>query len=211
MSMKTTIVVAALALAAGTSQAGVVAVGGATQQIAPPASCALGALESNTVTRVFPEVQNLTLAAALNVDANGAGTYNSAGSLNGGAIAPGTTVNSYYLYSDPVGGSNQVYEGFVRFDEQILGVIVLRAGLNGSDLLLGNPLTTYADNEARGLELSTNSDRFSISLSEFELRYVFRTSTATDDIRIITVPAPATLALAGMGGLAAMRRRRSVR
>lgn len=212
MRIEATIVaVTAFALAAGTSHAGVAAVGGATVQIAAPASAALGALQNNTNAWLFAERQGLTLASALSVDASGAGIYNAPGTLNGGTIASGTTVDSYYLYSDPVGGTSEVYEGFVRFDQPILGVIVLRAGLNGSDLLLGNPATIYADNNARGLELSTNADRFTITVSEFELRYVFRTSGATDDIRIITAPTPGVLSLAGISGLVALRRRRSTR
>jgi len=205
----TTIVVAsALALAAGTSHAIIVASGGSTAVIAPPASTALGALESNTDAWAFNEVQRFTLTTPLAVDATTAGTYDSNASLTPGIIPAGTMVNSHYIYSDPVGGAESVYEGFVRFSQPIIGIIIFRAGLNGSDAILGAAGTTYADNAARGLELSANADRFVITLSRFEVRYNFRTSGATDDIRVLTIPAPGAASLAAIGALAIFRRRR---
>lgn len=209
MSPLATIVAAsAFALAAGTSHAIIVASGGSTAVIAPPASTALGALESNTNAWAFNEVQRFTLTAPLAVDATTPGTYNSNASLTPGVIPAGTIVNSHYIYSDPVGGGQSTYEGFVRFSQPIIGIIVFRAGLNGSDAILGAAGTTYADNAARGLELSANADRFVITLSQFEVRYNFRTSGATDDIRVLTIPAPGAASLAAVGALAIFRRRR---
>jgi len=200
----TIVVASALALAAGTSHAIIVASGGSTAVIAPPASTALGALESNTDAWAFNEVQRFTLTTPLAVDATTAGTYDSNASLTPGIIPAGTMV----IYSDPVGGAESVYEGFVRFSQPIIGIIIFRAGLNGSDAILGASGTTYADNAARGLELSANADRFVITLSRFEVRYNFRTSGATDDTRVLTIPAPGAASLAAIGALAIFRRRR---
>jgi hypothetical protein len=204
-----TLCAAAIAACAGTfAHAAITAGGGATTIIAAPPSAVLGASESNTQTWAFNEVSNFTLTAALPVNATTPGTYTSNGALTPGVIPAGTPISSHYLYSDPVGGSLSVYEGFVEFDQPILGVIVLRADLNSSDFL-GAPGTLYADNTARGMELS-QAERFVITISGARVNYRFETSSATDDIRIITaVPAPGAAALASLSGLLAMRRRRN--
>ncbi|MDX2131412.1 MAG: hypothetical protein SFY69_05105 [Planctomycetota bacterium] len=199
--------VGALALASGVSSGAVTGVGGAATVIAPPASTVLGANQSNTQAWVFTE-GTVVLASALTLNATTPGMYTSAGSLTPGSVAAGTTVQSHYLYTDPDGSAARTYEGFVEFDQPILGVIVLRSNLNASDAALGAPGTAYADNAARGLELGSNADAFAITVSQFRVNFRFVTSTATDDIRIITAPAPAGAALAGLCGLVALRRRR---
>lgn len=208
--MRTTMGVGAAALLCGQALGAVSGTGGMAVSIAPPATTALDANESNTQARVFVEAQSHTLAAGLPADITVAGLYDAPGDLTPGVIAPGTVVNSHYLWTDPVGDAVQVYEGFVEFDQPALGIIVLRAGLNGTDVLLGNPLTLYADNAARGLELSTNADRVALSVSLFRVTFRFTTSGATDDIRVITaVPGvPAGAALVAAGGWALARRRR---
>lgn len=200
---------AALALGAGFSaQAAVSSVGGAATLIAPPPSTLLGANQSLTRAWAFDEVSNFTLASNLLVNATTPGTYNSNGTLTPGSIAAGTVINSHYLYTDPVAGTLSTYEGFVEFDQPILGVICLRADINSSDFL-GAPGTAYGDNVARGLELS-QAENFTITISGNRVNFRFNTSTATDDIRVITaVPAPGAAALLGLGGLLATRRRRA--
>lgn len=206
--MRTMICVCAGALCASAHGA-VSGTGGMAVSIAPPATTVLDANESDTQARVFAEAQTVTLAAALPVDITVAGLYDAPGDLTPGVIGAGTVVNSHYLWTDPVGDAVRVYEGFVEFNQPILGVIVLRAGLNGTDALLGNPLTLYADNAARGLELSTNADRVALSVSLFRVTFRFTTSGATDDIRVITaVPAAPAAALGTFAGLALARRRR---
>ena len=200
---------AALAASAGLSaHAAITAVGGSASLIAPPPSSVLGATESNTRAWAFNEVTNHTLATNLLVNATTPGTYTSLGSLTPGFIAAGTVINSHYLYTDPVGGANSVYEGFVEFDQPILGVICLRPDLNSTDFL-GASGTAYGDNVARGLELSQN-ERFTITIAGNRINFRLVTSTATDDIRVITaVPAPGAVALLALGGVFATRRRRS--
>ncbi|HYF13604.1 MAG TPA: hypothetical protein VD971_00880 [Phycisphaerales bacterium] len=199
-----------LAFCAGgaTAFGGIVGTGGDAIFIAAPASTALGALESDPNVHAFNEASNLVLSAGLPVNATTPGIYTSNGSLTPGIIPAGTAVNSHYIYSDPVGGGLETYQGFVDFDAPILGVIILRAALNGTDALLGAPGTVYADNAARGMELS-QGEHFTITISGTRLIYDFDTSSATDDIRVITaVPTPAGVGLAAACGLLAMRRRR---
>lgn len=201
--------VAVFLLSGAASYAGITGTGGSAVQIAPPASTVLGATEHTTQAWAFNEVTGLTLAAALSVDATTPGVYASPGVLTPGTIPAGTVINSHYLYSDPVGDALGTYEGFVDFDQPILGVIVLRSSLNATDALLGAPGTTYGDNAARGLELSANADRFVISISQTRVSFRFLTTSATDDIRIITAPAPGmACSMLGAGLVLLARRRR---
>lgn len=207
MSIRRAIGVIAFAALAGTSQAAIINSGFDATVIAAPASSALGALESTTQAWAFNEVTNFTLATNLPVNATIPGTYTSNGSLTPGVIPAGTVVNSHYLYSDPVGSAAGNYEGFVEFDAPILGVIVLRADLNSTDFL-GAPATIYADNAARGMELSAN-EAFTITITQQRVNFRFNTTSATDDIRIITaVPAPGAAGLIGLAGLTTLRRKR---
>lgn len=186
--------------------AAITAVGGAAVQIGPPTSVNLDALESNTSAFAFPEQQGVVLPAPLAVDVTAVGLVSSAGDLTPGTIPVGARVSSYLIHSDPVASGTAVYEGFVEFDETIIGLIVLRSTLGTSDPI-GNPLTIYADYTARGMELGNDQVRLVIGRTRVDFR--FNTSGATDDIRVITlVPAPASAALLGLGGLITVRRRR---
>jgi hypothetical protein len=61
------------------------------------------------------------------------------------------------------------------------------------------------------MELSGN-EAFTITLSQFRVNFRFNTTTATDDIRIITaVPAPGAAAMIGLAATACLRRRRNLR
>ncbi len=191
----------------GAAQGAITTAGGDASLGPAPASTLLDALESNSIVRAFNEASGFTLATNLPVNATSPGVYNSNAALTPGVIAAGTVVNSHYLYADPVGNGPAAYEGFVEFDQPILGVIVLRNALNASDFL-GAVGTLYGDNAARGMELSGN-EAFSITVSQFRVNFRFNTSGATDDIRVITaVPAPGAAAMLCLGAAVSMRRRR---
>ncbi|MDX2146822.1 MAG: hypothetical protein SFZ23_04810 [Planctomycetota bacterium] len=199
---------AALAGAATVSFGAISSVTGSALLISPPPSTALGALQSNTRAPAFDERQDLVLGAGLSVDITTPGIYDALSDLTPGVIAAGTRVHSHYLYADPERRESTVYEGSVLFDQQVLGIIVLRSALNASDAALGAPGTIYADNEARGLEFG--QDRVTLVLSGNRVNFRFTTSTATDDIRVITaVPAPAGVLALAPALLATLRRRRA--
>lgn len=205
--IRRTTFVGALALVPVCAQASIIATGGDAMLIGAPASSALGAMESNTVAPCWNEVSTFTLTAPLAVNATMPGTYASVGSLTPGIIPAGTVVSSHYLYSDPVGSAAGLYQGFMDFDQPVIGVIVLRSELNASDWV-GAPGTVYADNVARGMEVVSN-EFFFLSVSTFRVGFQFNTTSATDDIRVITlVPAPGVAGLCAVLGAAAMRRRR---
>jgi hypothetical protein len=206
MIVKVLIAAASSALAAGSSMGSISSVSGAVALISPPVSTALNATESDTAAWAFDEVQGYTLPVGIAVNATLAGSYLSNGSLTPGVIPAGSVVNSHYIYADPFTGGT--FDGTVIFNQPIIGVIVLRSELNASDAFLGAPGTIYADNSARGMELNANADRFQIDVGLFEIRFRFSTGTATDDIRVLTIPAPATAGLVSIAALAAVRRRR---
>lgn len=181
---------------------------GATTIVSPPASVLLGASESNTNTMAFDEVQNFLLPVSVAVDITAVGLVSAAGDLTPGVIPAGTRVSSHLLRSDPIGSGVSVYEGSATFDGLIVGIIVNRQLLNLSDAALGNPLTTYGDYEARGLEIG-GGDTVRLVVGRTTVTYRFSTSTATDDIRVITiVPATSSAGVLGLAGLAALKRRR---
>lgn len=213
MSARTSAAAIALAASSGLvlasgAHAAVIGTTGQVVAIAPPANTTLDAFESNTEARVWTERANVTLANALDVDITTPGLYDAAGDLTPGVIPAGTVVTSHYLRTDPIGESVRVYEGTATFSDTIIGIIVGRTRLNATDLLLGAPGTIYANNSARGLELSANADRVLLTLTQNEVRIRWTTSGATDDIRVITVPTPASAGIAACMGLAAVRRRR---
>lgn len=207
MSKRSMCVAAAITLAsAACAQASIVTVGGDLQQIAPPASTLLGAVQDNVFARIFPERVGHSLGGALPVQITAPGLVNAASDLTPGFVPAGTVFDCFYLWSDPVVGSVQNYSGFVIFDQPIIGIIVGRQELNLTDAPLGNPGTAYGDNSARGLELG--SDQLILSVSMFRVDFAFNTSTATDDIRIITLPTPGAAGLLGLAAAAGLRRRR---
>lgn len=191
---------------ASAARAAVVTTGGAAALGPAPSSVLLNATESNTAAPVFAERQHVTLASGLSVDISTAGLYDAPGDLTPAMLPAGMRVSSYYLFSDPVGQAQNAYEGFVVFDEPIIGIIVERPALSASDTVLGLAATTYGDFPARDLELG--GDRVLLTVSTFRIDFRFSTSSAADHIRIVTLPAPGAAAAALMGMLAAARRRR---
>jgi hypothetical protein len=215
------LVVLALLLGTGaSSRAGYSSETGAVQVIAAPPSVQPGALMSNTFVQTFVEHQSLTLTSSVHVDDTAAGTFTSPASLVGGSIASGSQVDSYFFHSDPTAKA-ETYTGSVTFTSDIIGVIVLSHSLNLTDAQLGAVGTSYPTGVSnRGLELGTTSDKDSFTLSADlkTLTFSLHTSSAIDEIRVLTeptaVPEPASalllgLAIPGVLGLARLRRNRN--
>ena len=167
---------------------------GQVSVIAPPASVVVNSgLESNSLAYFYTEKRDFTLGSTVTVDAHGAGLYNSNATLNGGTIASGTVVDSYYLHADPVGEPTAtfLYDGSVTFDTNILGIIVLDPEFAASNGQLGHTGTLYSAS-GQGLELG-GPDTVTLTVTGETLSFHFGTSTAADDIRILTaasVPEP---------------------
>lgn len=194
------------------SGAAVVATTGAVELVAIPPSLVLGDFESSTRARVMFERSRL-LSLPLNVDITAAGLYDQTADLTPGPIPAGTMIQSYILHADPVAGTQRVYEGSVRFDEPVVGIIIGLNRLRDTDLFLGAPGTAYdGTDQARALEFNAAGTGDEVSLSMTPDRRVvtirWSTSTALDEVRILTLPTPGTSALAVLGLAAGLRRRR---
>lgn len=207
---------AIVVLVAGTAaSAGIVATGGGVVHTAAPADSRPNAF-ADTVIHAWDERQGVELETSLLVDAMQPGTYNGQVDLTPGAILSGTIVSSHYIHFDSPGALVMSQNGWVRFDAPILGVIVLGDG-EGADHLdstdfLGAPGTIYPDAfKYRGLDFPGDLDTFTISEDRMTLIIdQLRIANPGDHVRIITetIPTPGTIALAGLGGLLAMSRRR---
>lgn len=136
---------AVLSVVPGAAWGAITGTAGAVVKVPAPASVVENGHESNTVMAAFDEMQNVTLSSPACVDFMGPGTYSSS-SAPGGSIAAGTLVSSHLLSADPVGDPIPTkavrYRGSITFDNPILGVAILTASLDCTDVL-GGPGTTY--------------------------------------------------------------------
>ncbi len=199
------------ALLAGPASAGIIETTGAFVEISPPGSVELGALESNSAIFAFAEMLGIRLEGDLPVDITRPGVYDSADDLTPGLIFAEMPVDIYFLHSDPVGGDTVKLVGSITFDQDILGIIVLSAGLDATDAMLGYPGTVYPTGlSGRGLDFAgSNFDILTLSEDRRTITVDWRTGFKVDQIRIITaVPGPGGLALLALAGLVGARRRR---
>ncbi|MEL7485816.1 MAG: VPLPA-CTERM sorting domain-containing protein [Pseudomonadota bacterium] len=121
--------------------------------------------------------------------------------LDVGGLTAGQIVESHYVFFDPAGSTS--LEGFINFDNDIIGIATSLGALEASDLF-GNPLVTYLSPNLRGLE---NNDQIALN-GTMQLLVDWRASTPGDFIRVFTVsdvplPAAVWMFIAGFGGLAA--------
>ncbi len=194
-------------LAAATSQAAIISTGGSAV-LNMPSSVVPGVVQGPNIN-VFTEKTSVLLGSSLSLDHVNTGTVNAPASLVGGSVAAGTLIDSYFVHYDPANSANA--SGVVRFSTPILGVMVNNAAFNASHSALGNGAVAYGTaTGAYGLELSANADRFSISPDRKVLEFRFSASNPGDRIRVVTqaVPEPGTLAAAGIGFAAFLRKRR---
>lgn len=201
------IAIGSLCALAGAAHAGIVSVSGDAVQIAQPADARLNVLTSSSQVFAWNEAQGVALDRDVRANAVLDGLYDAAGDLDEVIIAKNTVVSSHYIHFDSPGSTAADAAGSVTFDADILGVIcVNERGSRHLDLsdFLGDPTKFSSEVNARGLEL--NSDFFRI-IGGRTIEFRFRITNPGDFIRVVTVPAPGALALAGLGLAVAMRRR----
>ncbi len=202
-----TIAVGALIAAISSSAvAGISSFSAGFQPIAAPPSVVPGALESNTHIRVFNERLSYALPVAIAADLTLPGTW--FGARTPGVIAAGTVVYSWYFHLDPIPGAGASFPlDTIKFDQDILGIIVDDVLLDASDGPVGNPGTVYPTGAVtRGLEtfdflqLLPDQRTIVVDIGEFQL---------LDNVRVLTrVPAPGVGMVLGVAALAGTRRRR---
>lgn len=205
--MKTQLLTAAvLALLALTSasSAAIVSVSGQTVQLFSPnpASCVQGALAGITAY-AWDEAQNRGIAslAVDMVNNPGASSAPIAGTLAG-------LVDSHFIHLESIPGAIPA-SGSVTFNNTIVGVDFFNNSLDSTDGPFGAPLTTYPT-FFPFRDLTTNSSSFNIvgNTINFNLN-TFSPVGGVVQIRVFTqVPTPAGASIAGLAGLACLRRRR---
>ena len=160
--------------------------------ISAPKTVEVGKLEDNNYAKLFSEQTNTTLTNRVTVDASKVGTYSQESSYKPATILEGTKINSYYLHADRVGAPTtfQHARGSITFNEPILGVVTTQSNMNLSDHL-GSKTTLYSK-VGRSIDGTDtlHSDWFSISEDRKTITFDFQTSTASDDVRIITAATP---------------------
>jgi hypothetical protein len=179
-------------------------VSGNVEQIAPPPSVVLGALESNTFVRFFSERTGILLNQNVSADITQPGFVGNLSGLTPGVISANQFVDSYLLHADAIGNGRPIptYQGSVIFDRPILGILVQPTSLSATDSNLGSPLTTYNPATGnRGFEWPSTSavgDSIQLSADLRTITIVLKSESQYDQIRVITtgVPEPASLTLA---------------
>ncbi|MBL8745687.1 MAG: hypothetical protein JNK58_04930 [Phycisphaerae bacterium] len=200
-------IVGTIACAAGGASA---AIGGVTGQTTwlgtPPVSCTVTSLNGLNAY-VWDEQQNINVA---NVFAD---MVNNPCPAPGAAI-PGLisgVVDSHFVHYENYSGAPGGV-GTVSFLDPIVGVIFLASNLDNTDALLGAGGTTYPT-FFPFRDLTFNSSTFSISANTMSFQLdTLSPVLGVVQMRVLTkpVPAPGAAAVAGLMGLAALRRRRAV-
>lgn len=161
---------AVLAAGAAVASAAIAAVFGDALQFTP-ASVVLNATQSNVRFAAFDERQCFQLANDLTVDE--------------GVIPKNTKVSCEFNHADPfpVGAA---FQGRVRYDQPILGVISTAAGLDASDddCMNGVVYPAVGTEVNRGLEVGT-PDAYQIIFGGFGIALRFDVPSYSDQVRVI--------------------------
>ncbi len=197
--------VGAVGLAATVANGAITGVAGATNWlVVPPLSCMPSALTGPTAF-TWNEKQNLLVS---NIACNMVNNPGNSGSPTPGLVSG--IIDSHFIHFEP-NTATQVVNGQVTFAGKIRGVIFKHVLLDITDGPLGSPTTTYpTGNPFRGLNASSI-----FQINNNVLTFHFSAPIPTADLlqlRVLTehvVPAPGAMAMVGLGGLVAARRRRA--
>ncbi len=204
LTLKALFGTAAVAAGATAASAAIFTTSGATNWLgSPPPSAATGFL-MGPLAYAWDEQQNVFTTGVYCDMLNNPGSS--------GSPVPGTIIGAFdshmIHFQQPTGAFG--VNGSVTFTGQIIGVIFVGLSLDNTDATFGSFGTVYPTFDPnRGLNAFSN---FSINANV--LTFSFGMLPPTKDIvevRVLThpVPAPGAAALIGLGGLAALRRRRA--
>jgi hypothetical protein len=196
---------------AAPSGASVVAVGGLIDIESPLPVVSEQTGQSNSFINMFTERTDYTPSTPTPVDITPDGsssrTYHIGNDpLTPSTLAAGTPIDSYFMFSDPVGQPHKYwpYVGTLTFSTPILGVMVLQSTLDSTstDTTDGAPGTIYKIGVGDGLE--NNGSQINGDQVEMEgtnsISVSFQTQNDIDSIRIITAATPSTGPGSGGGG-----------
>lgn len=209
--MKTLATFVAASLAAASAHGSIVSTSGQMTQIAPPPSLQVGQQAFGTYAVAINEKQNVLFNGVVD-RLNPVVGFNYTTST----VAPAflsASVNSHIIHFDDTNTSTPRVNvvGTVTFNSPIIGLIYINTRLNQSDAQLGNIGTTvYPFGVAnRGFAVAYSGLDTARLLSPNTIQVTL--GAAIDQIRVLTlpVPAPGSMALLPLAGLAATRRRRA--
>lgn len=204
MNTRTAALLLAAAFAAQSASAAITAVSGQTTWLlSPPASCVSNALTGFNAF-AWNEQQNVPLVNTFVDMTNNPG--------NSGGPIPGFlngSFDSHFIHFQGIPGVISA-QGSVTFNGTIVGVAFKNTTLDVTDPLAGAFGTVYPTGYPfRGINTSIPSF-FSISGNTINFNLAALASVGeVAQLRVFTqVPSPGPIALLGLGGLAAFRRRR---
>lgn len=180
---------AVIAALTTTANAGITSTSGAAQAISPPPSVIAGDWESDTVISVFSERQKVSLTSSVLTDISVPGTYGPDNFANTpGTLPAGTSVNTYFVHYDKVGGSDQIVDadGSVTFAEEILGLLITAKTLNATHAMLGVAGTDYPAGGLQGIELANDLNFLTLTNNRRTLQFNLAVTCCVDTIRVIT-------------------------
>ena len=164
---------------------------GEVQLVDPPLSVVPNTTEDPTNILLFLERADFELSADLAFDTHMPGTFTQ-DPTDLGTLPAGQKVNVYFVHFDPVGTPPVVdRQATIVFPEEILAVITDETRLDASDPQLGLSTIVYPASGAhadRGLEVD-GRDVFTIGDDRRSLTLDLETSTSSDQLRVVTLPA----------------------
>lgn len=169
------------------------------------------AFESDEFVRLYRERTAYTLESTLKLDATATGS-GGGNDYSVGDLQAGNEIRSYFLHFDPAGSNTVTHSGGFQLtsDEEIVGIIFSQTRMAAADSIIGRSGVTYPTGYAsRGYD--ANNDFWTISANRRTFQFTMQAGeNGLDQVRVITrqVPAPGALAMCGLGGLVATKRRR---
>jgi len=177
--------------------------------IAAPADVSGGALESDTLFRVFEEKTTTVSGLAVQTASVGETLV----TATGGSVS--AAVTSFFVHFDRVGGQDAgsagILDAFLEFDGDIVGIIWQAGDLVATDSLLGLAGTTYTPASIRGYEAADSLIFSSLNRVDFS---ALVDNAKVDSFRVLVadaIPEPGAIAIFGLGlaGLVYTRRKRT--
>lgn len=197
--MRNTATIVLLAAMSGAAMGGIVAIEDGFVKNAPEINDPMQGFGEADYVQGFAELSNITLTEDINIQL---------GDGSAGTLAAGTVVTSHMIYFDPEGDDLLTVSDIeIMFDGEILGLIVSDQAMVDTHELLGLDALNYYG----GIDMNYGPNGApDVELFEGSTLNVSLRASQGDYFRVLTtsVPAPGSIALVGLGGLIAGRRKR---